>query len=132
MVSPLFLTSLFRLIPFRFSEYMALSAVISCPCFLMIASRSFHVVANFTFIRFNPVFTNLPYVVFANNLYRFFSAIVLDLARFSFNMFTYSNMNEACLLDLARFSFNMFTYSNMNEACLRSVYVKSYERNQPK
>ena len=77
----------------------------------MIALRSFHVVANFTFIRFNLVSTNLQYVNYANNLYRFFSTMVLNLA---------------C------FSFNMFTYSNMNGTCLKGVYVKPYERNQPK
>ena len=33
------------------------------------------------------------YIEFANILYRFFSTVVMNLARFSFNMFTYSNMN---------------------------------------
>ena len=51
------------------------------------------------------------YIEFANNLYRFFSTVVLDLSLFSFNMFTYSNMNGACLI---------------------GMYVKPYERNQPK
>ena len=36
------------------------------------------------------------------------------------------------VLDFARFSLNMFTYSNINGACLKGVYVKCYERNQPK
>ena len=49
------------------------------------------------FIRFNPVSTNLPQVEFANNLYRFFSTVVLGIARFSLNMFTYQKMNGACL-----------------------------------
>ena len=40
---------------------------------------------------------SLLYIEFANNLYRFFSTVVLDLARFSFNMFTYLNMNGVCL-----------------------------------
>ena len=70
-----------------------------------------NVVTNFSFIRFNLVSTYLPLVEFANSLYRFFSTVVLDLARFSFNM---------------------FTYSNMNGACLKGVYAKHYERNQPK
>ena len=56
-----------------------------------------NVVTNFTFIRFNLVSTNLQYVNYANNLYRFFSTMVLNLACFSFNMFTYSNMNGMCL-----------------------------------
>ena len=57
----------------------------------------FNVVTNFTFIRFNPVSTNLPCDEFANNLYRLFSTVVLNLARFSFNMLPYSNMNGVCL-----------------------------------
>ena len=48
-------TGVFNLMPMRFSEYMVVPAIMSYPCFWMIASRSFHVVANFTFIRFNPV-----------------------------------------------------------------------------
>ena len=48
-------TGVFNLMPIRFSEYMVVPAIISYPCFWMIASRSFHVVANFTFIRFSPV-----------------------------------------------------------------------------
>ena len=56
-----------------------------------------NVVGNFSFIRFNPVSTYLPCVEFANSLYRFYSTMVLDLARFSLNMFTYSNVNGACL-----------------------------------
>ena len=70
-----------------------------------------NMVTNSTFIRFNPVTTYLPCVEFANNLYRFFSTVVMNLALFSFNR---------------------FTYSNMNGACLKGVYVKPYERNQPK
>ena len=75
------------------------------------ASRSFHVLENFTFIRFNLVSTSLLYVDIANSLYRFFSTVVMNLDRFSLNM---------------------FTYSNVNGACLKGVYVKPYERNQPK
>ena len=70
-----------------------------------------NVVTNFTFIRFNLVSTYLPLVEFANSLYRIFSTVVMNLALFSFNR---------------------FTYSNMNGACLKGVYVKPYERNQPK
>ena len=66
-------------------------------CLWMIASRSFNLMANFTFMRFNLVSTNLLYVEFANSLQRFFSTVVLDFARFSLNMFTYSNKNGACL-----------------------------------
>ena len=43
-----FLTGVFNLIPIRFLEYMVVPAIMSYPCFWMIASRSFHVVANFT------------------------------------------------------------------------------------
>ena len=35
-------------------------------------------------------------------------------------------------MNLDRFLLNMFTYSNVNGACLKGVYVKPYERNQPK
>ena len=92
-------------------EYMVVPAIMSNPCFWMIASHSFQMVANVTRIPFNPVSTNLKYVEFANNLYRFSSTIMLYLARFSFNR---------------------FTYSNMNGVYLRSVYIKPYERNQLK
>ena len=54
----------------------------------MIASQSTIDDVNLIFICFNPVSTNLPYVEFANNLYRFFSTVVLDFARFS----TYSHI----------------------------------------
>ena len=92
-----FLTGVFNLIPIRFLEYMVVLAIMSYPYFWMMASRSFQVVANFTFICYNPVSTNLAYVEFANNLYRFFFIVVLDFARFSLNIFTYSNMNGAYL-----------------------------------
>ena len=110
IVSPLF----YSCIPISTNhvpEYMVVPAIMSNPCFWMIASHSFQMVANVTRIPFNPVSTNLKYVEFANNLYRFSSTIMLYLARFSFNR---------------------FTYSNMNGACLKGVYVKPYERNQLK
>ena len=60
-------TGVFNLTPIRFSEYMVIPATLSYPYFLIITSRSFHVVANFTFIRFNLVSTNLHSVNYANN-----------------------------------------------------------------
>ena len=62
-------TGVFNLIPIRFSEYMVVPAIISYPCFSMIASRSFHVLANFTFIRFNPVINGQLELEFAIQRY---------------------------------------------------------------
>ena len=71
------------------------------------------------------------YSELANNLYRFFSTVVMNLARFSFNMFTYSNMNGACLKGVyVSNTMNEINQSKLNQCRSYSAAIQTITRSR--